>query len=92
MGLPIPDAIANRPELAFGLEWYLTAFYELGTDRPIGFGPGPIPGSAIREFALWYGVSPDEYDDFNYLIRELDGEWLKWAAKQVERQKPSGSK
>jgi hypothetical protein len=85
MGLPIPDAIADPPELDPGLQWYLSAFFELSTDRSMGFGPGPIPGMAIRDFAKWYQVTADEFDDFVYLIRELDAEWLDWTAKQSEK-------
>ena len=52
---PLPDAIANAPELQEGLGLYLEAFLCLDTER----SDGPIPWSAQVRYAEHY-----EFDDY----------------------------
>lgn len=40
-------------------------------------GLGPIPGSAIRQFAREQDVTGDHLDSFTVLIRAVDAEYLK---------------
>lgn len=76
--------LAEPPQLAFGLEWFLQAFQELSCDRQIGFGPGPIPSWAIRSFARDHGCDPEETADLTYLMRRLDHVFLEHAAEQTK--------
>ena len=70
---PLPQAIREAPELNLGLEFAYQAFWELTTCRPVGFGVGAIPWSAIREYALAYGVDEEEdFSEFTLLIRAMD--------------------
>ena len=48
---------------------------ELTTCRQIGMGLGPIPFTAIIEYAKIY--DDEEWDDLIFLIREMDTEYLK---------------
>lgn len=79
--------LADPPQLAFGLEWFLQAFQELSCDRQIGFGPGPIPSWAIRSFARDHGLDDEETADLSYVIRKLDEVFLEHAAEQSEAAK-----
>lgn len=50
----------------------MRAFRELETDRDIGMDYGPIPGSEIRSFASYYGLTKREAENFHRIIRILD--------------------
>jgi hypothetical protein len=72
-----------RPDNHLLFHW--SAFADLSTDRQVGFGIGPIPGSAIRAYAQWYGIDDaDEYERFKSLIRTMDREFLTWRAEQKD--------
>lgn len=82
-GLPLPARIAGAPQLRTGLELYLTAFVELSTCRPSGFaGPGPIPWTAIREYAVAYRFSARQTSCLESLIRRVDRAYLEYCEKQ----------
>ncbi len=81
-GLPIPKKIAEAPELDFGLQFYLHAFYELESERPVGIDIGPIPRSAVKDYALELEMDADEFDDLYFHIRALDVTFLKHRAKK----------
>lgn len=56
----------------------LDAFFELSTDRQLGFSEGPIPFTAIDAYARRAGVDgPDEFMQLRRLIRALDHAYLK---------------
>lgn len=75
---PIPDKIANAPELEVGLEFYYFAFRDLGTCRSIGFSLGPIPWTAMNDYALSNRLFGNDKESFIDLMMELDGLYLKW--------------
>jgi hypothetical protein len=75
--LPLPKAIANAPELELGLEFVYKAFWELSSCRQCGFGIGYIPWPAIAEYAAFYGLEADEFDDFVYQIRAMDKAYVQ---------------
>jgi hypothetical protein len=76
MGMPLPDAIANKPELVLGLEMYWRAFWELSTDRAIGMAEGPIPWSSMNRYAIRYGLHDEDYDRFVLIIKGMDREYI----------------
>lgn len=51
-------------------EFYIDAFKEVSTCRPVGMGAAPIPFTAIVEYARIYKI--DEFEEFKYIIRRLD--------------------
>lgn len=72
-----PKAMLERPDLPAHLRFAWGAFTEISTDRPVGFGAGPIPRRAIAAYCDDAGLrDPDEREDFVALIRAMDGEVL----------------
>lgn len=60
-----------------GLEFLWKAFWELTTERPLGWGAeGRIPGSKITEFGKENGFYGDDLDWFRAVMREMDAEYL----------------
>lgn len=65
------------------LQFHYVAFWELSTDRQIGFGIGPLPWSAIDRYAGRFGIDdPDEFDRFKRLMRAMDRAFLGWRGEQ----------
>lgn len=79
---PIPDRIKNKPRLSFGLTFYLRAFSELDSERDFGMGMGPIPWSSMHQYAMILELTGEAYEDFMYLIRELDREYITHITKK----------
>jgi len=79
---PLPERIQNAPDLFVGLELYFDAFVELNTCRSTGWGPGPIPSWCIDEFCVRNGICGEEAEDFHYLLRQMDGAFLKHMASK----------
>lgn len=65
-------------------EFYIEAFRELSTTRSSAFGIGPIPFTAIVEYAKIYEV--DDFDDFMYFIRSMDSEYLRLENEEQTKQ------
>ena len=76
-GMPLPQSIQNAPELWFGLELYLNAFFDLNTERSSGMGVGPIPWSAIDRYAERHGFDDEQRTDLQYHIRALDATYIE---------------
>lgn len=77
MGMPLPDKIANKPELTSGLELYWKAFVELSSDRQISMAEGPIPWSSMNMWAHRHGIFGDDFDRFVAVLRSLDEAYLQ---------------
>lgn len=83
--MPLPDKIANAPELYFGLELYYKAFLDLTTCRGQGYGTeGPIGWLAIREYADAYDLSGEQREDLFYHIQHMDSAYLDFKAKRLK--------
>jgi len=70
----------TKPWMAF----FISAFYELSTERPASFGPGPIPWSKIIDFGRHYGYSGVNLEVFKDVIRKMDAHYLKQAAEKTK--------
>lgn len=79
---PLPERIANAPDLLTGLELFFEAFIELNTCRMVGWGPGPIPFTAIADYAAFLGLTVEETEDLFYHVRKMDEAFLKWNARK----------
>ena len=79
---PLPDAIANAPELKFGLELFYMAFMDLTSCRSIGYGAGPIPWSAIQTWCAAYDIQGEQREDLFYHVERLDKSYLDWSVKK----------
>jgi len=76
-GQDLPDWFKDKPELALGDEFYLSAFSELNTCRQSGWDRGPIPWTAIVAFMDQYELEYDLRVTFLRVIRALDSVLLK---------------
>lgn len=76
-GQPVPDRIANAPELEIGLHIYLQAFLDLDSERSHANGLTAIPWSSITSYANAFGFDDEQTEDLHYLVRRLDHEHLK---------------
>lgn len=54
----------------------ISAFWELSTDRQIGFSAGPIPWSSIRRWLDHYGSEYDSDETFIECIRAMDSVFI----------------
>jgi hypothetical protein len=83
--VPLPKAIANAPEIHFGLELYWDAYAELSTARPATFsGIAPIPWGVIADYAMVYDFDEEQTRLLHYFVRELDAEFLKWNERKAD--------
>lgn len=81
-GLAIPGHLF-APDLLPGADEFLTAFWELSTDRPVGMAVGSIPFSSISAYALWHSYEgADELAVLVRMIRACDRVFLD---EQVKR-------
>ena len=83
---PLPDGYLRRPLIETGLQFYWTSFWELTTDRHLGFGAeSRIPSAAIHLYAERHGIlCPDEFEWFLGIIRAMDAEYLGLRAPPVQ--------
>lgn len=83
--MPLPDKIANAPELFLGLELYYKAFLDLTTCRGQGYGTeGPIGWLVIKEYADAHGLSIEQRDDLFYHIQHMDAAYLNFKASKLK--------
>lgn len=75
----------NKPEIDPVNNFYLQAFYDLGTCRNIGQVMGPIPWNIIVQYADYYGLEIDITDLFIRVVRSLDLVYLDWCKEAAEK-------
>lgn len=78
-GQPIPDRIAEAPELRIGLQVYFQGFFDLDSERE---RLSPIPWTAMKAYCQFNEFDDEETDDFIYLIRKMDSANLERLAKK----------
>lgn len=87
MNVPVPDRIANAPELLPWLHGTFGAFFELATCRHEN---GPIPWTALYTYAQAHGISEgEELARFTGLIRAMDSAYIEDINKRHQRSKIS---
>lgn len=79
---PLPDPIANAPEMPLGLGFFYKAFQELSSERM----EGPVPGSAIRAYCRDEGIKGELADDVMYHVRNLDNALLEYRRKKADQE------
>lgn len=85
-GMPVPDRIANAPELDVGLGLYYNAFLDLTSSRPSGMGLGAISYLMMAEYCVALDFDAEQRDDLLWILPRLDAKYLGWS-----RNKSSGS-
>lgn len=83
-GQPIPDRIANAPELLPGLQLYMQAFFDLDSERSHAMGLVVIPWSSIASYAQTFEFDEMQTEDLLYFIRRMDSSHI---ARLAEKQK-----
>ena len=91
-GHPIPERIANKPQLDMGLQLYYSAFFDLTTCRPSGMGICPIPWTAIREYALTFEFDSEQEEALYCYIRAMDSVFMKYHDDKAENKPNPGPK
>ena len=87
-GRKVPAGYLARPMVRATAAPIWDAFNVLSEDRPVGFGEGPIPFTAIDRYAERYGITDlDAFENFRSLIRSIDSEYLRIRATQREQEK-----
>ncbi len=82
---PLPDVIANAPELLLGLDSYFEAFVELSTCRGLGMASGPIPWTAVDRYAERHGYSGEGFEYLLQMIRAMDEAFLEHSRKNSQK-------
>lgn len=91
--LPLPDKIANAPEIAFALEVYYLAFMDLTSCRGSGYGTeGPISWLAIHQYADAKRFEDDQREDLFYFVQKLDMVYLNFKTKKLKENIPGGGR
>lgn len=63
----------------------MAAFWQLSTERQVGFSVGQIPVSKIEEYAERRGYDPITLDIFRQMIRTMDTAYLEWLTEEREK-------
>ncbi len=80
---PLPDAIANAPDLQHGLELYYVAFMDLTSSRALGATEGPIAWNVIDYYCRAQEFSQEQREDTFYYIAEMDKAYLDYRAEKA---------
>lgn len=92
MGTPLPERLANPPQLTPGLEFYYVAFITLSSERQTGFGEGRIPWSKAKQYAETYGCRGEDFERFWLVLSHMDGAYLKYRSDKSKKDMNTGSK
>ncbi len=85
MNMPLPDSIANKPEITAGLEIYWQAFTDLNTSRQLGMAEGPIPWTAINQWAIRHHIVDDDFDRLVLILKGMDAVYMKHRSKSSQK-------
>ena len=83
-GQPLPERIANAPELEVGLQLYLQAFFDLDSERSHGNGLAPIPWTSIAAYARAFEFDEEQTEDLFFHVRRMDAEHLKRISAKID--------
>ncbi len=87
-GKPLPPWLL-RPTLMPHLAAVWGAFLSLSSCRQVGMGLGPIPWTAMDRYATRMDLTdPDDFAEFEYLIRAMDTKYLE-IVRDKEEEKPN---
>jgi len=87
----LPAVFAQAPEVPFGTQFLLEAFDELSTCRALGFGgAGPIPWTAVQQYAEAHGYDDETRDVLLEVVRALDLVYMNWMAERLKSDGDAG--
>jgi len=79
---PIPDRIKNKPIVPFGMQFYITSFFDISGERQTGHALGYLSWKSIVGYCEYYGLDYDETEEFLYYIRKMDSEYVPFMNKK----------
>lgn len=85
LGQPLPERIANAPELFLGSELYLCAFFDLDSERSHGMGLTRIPWSRIKDYAIAFDLDEQQTEDLLYYIPKMDNANLQRLSDEMPK-------
>ena len=91
-GAPTPGWLEEQPQQESGDGFYLQSFWELSTERQLGFTVGPIPESAIRMYGGAHHLSPVMMVVFKAVIRSMDSTYRDWAESERKKAQKGNDK
>lgn len=71
-GQQIPDKILNAPTVPLGCEIYITAFFDLDSERTHKDGVTPIPWTSIAKYCEFNGFSWEQTCDTFHHVKLMD--------------------
>ncbi len=74
----------NQEPCLEGFEFYLDAFRELSTSRPVVMEIQSIPFTAIAEYFRIYELR--DFEDFSYIIRQMDMTFIEMNTENKDRE------
>jgi hypothetical protein len=86
---PLPQRIANAPELFIGLEFFYVAFLDLSSCRAIM--EGPISWLAIDDYAIRRGLEEEQREDLLFHIPKMDRVFLDFHSEKRKKELKSNS-
>lgn len=95
---PLPQWLVerrrNKPELAFGLNFYYEAFFNIGTDRMPSQGVWNISWSSIQRYADHFEMDFEQSEKLHFLIARMDDSYIEFMSekngKEEQQSKRSG--
>lgn len=84
-GQPLPDRIANAPELNQGLQLYIQAFFDLDSERSHAWAPTAIPWTSMAAYAKAYELDEEQTEDMFYFVKQMDAEHLKRLQAKIKK-------
>jgi len=81
------ESIEEEPELNEGLALYLSAYYDLDTERSHGLCLTPIPSSSIVQYAETYDFDEEQTENLVHYIKKMDAANLEKLAKKKPKAK-----
>lgn len=83
---PLPDKVANAPQLLTGLDIYWDAYVALSTCRPPAFaGVMPIPWASVDAYARAQDFDEEQHYRLWYCVSMMDKEFTRYVKSKEER-------
>lgn len=94
---PLPDFLLKkrakkRPKLAFGLDFFYEAFWNLCTERVFNEVILNIAWSKIQEYADYWEMDFEESEQFHYLMKKMDDAYVKNMRKKGKKDNKNNGK
>ena len=83
---PLPERIANAPQLQMGLGLFYIAFLDLTSERQVGEAIGAIPWTAIDRWCLANRISGEQREDVFYHVGRLDRAYIDWYTEKRRKE------